>query len=238
MQGIAENYARGWSMSKNRSLKKLFLFFLLISVLGGCLFKIGSVDCGISRLSCIEDLQNSDITLNYAWSESDAADLTKDASGNLYGVGSAQVIAVVIPVGNFIQTEGSIGQEVTVEKVLKGEDQVAAGERCYVYKYFGFYPVDGKIEFCDDINLMIPGNKYLIFMDASPLNKYQKEDTFILASENFGYIKIDAEPTKTLDADYGRYQLADLEAYEFFSTSETVTESLNAARRELLESYL
>ena len=70
------------------------------------------------------------------------------------------------------------------------------------------------------------------------MNKYQKEDTFLLASENFGYVKIDAEQTKTINADYREYQLADLEEYEFFSTSDTVTDRLNEGRKELLECYL
>ena len=225
-------------MNKNSSVKKLFLFLILVSVLGGFIFKIESVDCGISRFSHIEDLPDYDITLNYAWSESDEDGLTKDSFGDHYGVDSAQVIAVVSPTGNFIQTEGSIGQEFTVNKVIKGGNQITAEKRYYVYKYSGFYPIDGKIEFCSDINLMMPGNKYLIFMEASPLNKYQKEDTFLLASENFGYVKIDAEQTKTINADYREYQLADLEEYEFFSTSDTVTDRLNEGRKELLECYL
>lgn len=225
-------------MNKNRSLKKIFLFLILVSVLGGLIFKMGSVNCGIARLSHIEDLQDYDIILNYAWSESDAADLTKNVSGGHYGVESAHVIAVVSPTGNFIQTEGSIGQEFTVDQVLTGGDRIAAEKRYYVYKYFGFYPIDGKIEFCSEINLMIPGNKYLIFMEASPLNKYQKEDIFLLVSENFGYVKIDAEPTKTIDADYREYQFTDFKEYEFFSTSDTVTDRLNEGRKELLERYL
>ena len=49
-------------MNKNSSVKKLFLFLILVSVLGGFIFKIESVDCGISRFSHIEDLQDYDIT--------------------------------------------------------------------------------------------------------------------------------------------------------------------------------
>lgn len=225
-------------MNKNSSVKKIFLFLILVSVLGGLVFKMGSVNCGISRLSHIEDLQDYDIILNYAWGESDVASLTENAFDSHYGVDLAQVVAVVTPTGNFNQTEGSIGQEFTVDKVLKGDDRIAVEKRYYVYKYYGFYPIDGKIEFCSDINLMIPGNQYLIFMEASPLNKYQKEDTFLLASENFGYVKIDAEPTKTIDMDYREYQFADIKEYEFFSTSDTVTDWLNKGRKELLESYL
>lgn len=60
------------------------------------------MDCGISRFSHIEDLQDYDITLNYAWSESDEDGLTKDSFVDHYGVDSAQVISVVSPTGNFI----------------------------------------------------------------------------------------------------------------------------------------
>lgn len=45
------------------------------------------------------------------------ASLTENTFDSHYGVDLAQVIAVVTPTGNFNQTEGSIGQEFTVDKV-------------------------------------------------------------------------------------------------------------------------
>lgn len=44
--------------------------------------------------------------------------------------------------------------------------------------------------------------------------------------------------TLTLKENYMDYNFSDLEEYEFFSTSEVVTEFMNAAREELRSQYL
>ncbi len=107
----------------------------------------------------------------------------------------------------------------------------------YVYQYFGFQEVDGHIEFMNTLNLMNPENDYLIFMDSSPLNAYQNEPAFILKSEFFGYIKTDHTDTLTLEGNYRDYNFSDLANYEFFSTSESVTKTLNYIRSELLKKF-
>lgn len=156
---------------------------------------------------------------------------------DLYGVASAEIIAVVAPTGNIIQTEGSIGQEFTVKEIIKGDASLSVGNTAYVYQYFGFQEVDGHIEFMNTLNLMNPENDYLIFMDSSPLNAYQNEPAFILKSEFFGYIKTDHTDTLTLEGNYRDYNFSDLANYEFFSTSESVTKTLNYIRSELLKKF-
>ena len=90
---------------------------------------------------------------------------------------------------------------------------------------------------CFALNLMNPENDYLIFMDSSPLNAYQNEPAFILKSEFFGYIKTDHTDTLTLEGNYRDYNFSDLANYEFFSTSESVTKTLNYIRSELLKKF-
>lgn len=135
------------------------------------------------------------------------------------------------------RTEGSIGQEFTVKEIIKGDASLSVGNTAYVYQYFGFQEVDGHIEFMNTLNLMNPENDYLIFMDSSPLNAYQNEPAFILKSEFFGYIKTDHTDTLTLEGNYRDYNFSDLANYEFFSTSESVTKTLNYIRSELLKKF-
>lgn len=131
----------------------------------------------------------------------------------------------------------SIGQEFTVKEIIKGDASLSVGNTAYVYQYFGFQEVDGHIEFMNTLNLMNPENDYLIFMDSSPLNAYQNEPAFILKSEFFGYIKTDHTDTLTLEGNYRDYNFSDLANYEFFSTSESVTKTLNYIRSELLKKF-
>ena len=212
--------------------KKHHIFFianislLLIAIILGLVFQGSISDCGISHLSNIKDVEDSHIVLNYAWNENDEGGLTLTSFGSdvdLYGVASAEIIAVVAPTGNIIQTEGSIGQEFTVKEIIKGDASLSVG--------------NGHIEFMNTLNLMNPENDYLIFMDSSPLNAYQNEPAFILKSEFFGYIKTDHTDTLTLEGNYRDYNFSDLANYEFFSTSESVTKTLNYIRSELLKKF-
>ena len=241
--------------------KKHHIFFianislLLIAIILGLVFQGSISDCGISHLSNIKDVEDSHIVLNYAWNENDEGGLTLTSFGSdvdLYGVAFAEIIAGMMSnelvgshkfgvgqsiTANIIQTEGSIGQEFTVKEIIKGDASLSVGNTAYVYQYFGFQEVDGHIEFMNTLNLMNPENDYLIFMDSSPLNAYQNEPAFILKSEFFGYIKTDHTDTLTLEGNYRDYNFSDLANYEFFSTSESVTKTLNYIRSELLKKF-
>jgi hypothetical protein len=116
--------------------KKHHIFFianislLLIAIILGLVFQGSISDCGISHLSNIKDVEDSHIVLNYAWNENDEGGLTLTSFGSdvdLYGVASAEIIAVVAPTGNIIQTEGSIGQEFTVKEIIKGDASLSVG---------------------------------------------------------------------------------------------------------------
>lgn len=223
--------------TQGASIKRASLLLVLLTLLGGFIFRIGRPDCGLSGLSRIGELEDYEITLNNVWNEADASAMATDFLDNYDGVDAAGVIAVVSPTGNFIQTEGSIGQEFNVDQVLRGGHQISPDKNYYVYKSSGFYPADRNIEYCCNINLMMPEHKYLIFMNESPLNEYQKKKAFLLASEILGYVRIDAALTETLKENDREYNFADLGEYEFFSASDAVTVILNEKRKELLEKY-
>lgn len=86
-----------------------------------------------------------------------------------------------------------MGQEFTVKEIIRGDNFISIGQTAYVYVYFGFQAVDGKIKFLNTLNIMYPGNDYLIFMDHSPLNEYQQKPAYLLKSEWFGYMKIEGK---------------------------------------------
>lgn len=227
-------------MNRKRFYLVVPLVMILATILVGVNFRFKVPDCGITSLRCIEDLQNHNIKLNYAWNLQDESGIINSSFGNSldkYSVDSADIIAVVAPTGNIDQTEGSLGQEFIVKKIIRGDNFISNGQTSYVYQYFGFRAVDQHIEFLNTLNIMYPGNDYLIFMDSSPLNIYSSEMVYVLKSEYFGYVKIDHLPTPSLKGDYKEYEFSELKAYEFFSTSNRISETLNHARVELLNKY-
>lgn len=216
------------------------LVLLFITIVFGVVFRIQIPDCGVSKLSNIKDVQERSIRLDYAWGKGteEGLDSNFGTDGSRYGVASAEIIAVVSPTGNIIQTDSTMGQEFTVKKIIRGDNFISIGQTAYVYVYFGFRAVDGEIRFLNTLNIMYPGNDYLIFMDQSPLNDYQQKTAYVLKSDWFGYMKTEGRDTLTLKENYMDYNFSDLEDYEFFSTSDVVTKFLNAARDELRSQYL
>ena len=214
---------------------------ILATISAGVKFNFRVLDCGVASISCIEDIQNRNIKLNYAWNVQDESGMTKTSFGegeDTYGVNLANVIAIIEPTGNINQTEGSLGQEFIVKRIIRGDGLISVGQTSYVYQYFGFRVIEEHIEFLNTLNIMYPGNDYLIFMDSSPLNAFQSDPQYILKSEYFGYVKVDHFPTPSLRKNYESYEFSELKEYEFFSTSDYISDTLNEVRVELLNKYL
>lgn len=75
-----------------------------------------------------------------------------------------------------------------------------------------------------------------LFLDE-PTNAIDKEGVLLIRDIIFGYIKTDHTDTLTLEGNYRDYNFSDLANYEFFSTSESVTKTLNYIRSELLKKF-
>lgn len=227
-------------MRPSRYFTAACMIMLLSMTLCGAAFFLNLPDCGLSELKRVEDIKTEKITLNYAWGKEDESGMRFESSDETdpYGVASAACVAVVSATGNIRQTDASIGQEVVIREICKGDELISVGQTVYVYTYFGFLPVDGHIEYFNTLNLMYPGSDYLIFMDASPLNAYQTGQAYILKSDRFGYVKIQHTDTPTLKPDYRKYDFSELTEYEFFSTSDVITDIMNKAQEDLLKHYL
>lgn len=225
-----------------RRMDRILMFLLVAGcILAGILFRLSVQDCGIASIQDLSDIEEGMVTVTGIWTgrEGDGG-ITKDSFGSgadPYGVEAAPVIAVASATGKLRQTEGSLGQEIRIEEVIRGGELVECGETGYLYQYFGFQEVDGRIQYGNLLNLMQPGERYLVFLEESPLNIYQKKAAYLLASDFFGYVKIGGQETATLAAGQSAYDFTLLKAYEFFSVSEDTTEVLNAIRKEILDRY-
>ena len=80
--------------------------------------------------------------------------------------------------------------------------------------------------------------EYIAFLSPSPLNERMSDSAYIPYSSLFAYVKISKEETPSLPMNYRDIQFSDLTKYEFFSTSDKVTEYLNSERKEILNIFL
>lgn len=224
-------------------LRKFVLITLSLAIIAGIIFRLRVPDCGLAEIDNVKDMQTKTIVLSYALgaNNGDEDSLTETSfktNDSRYDVEAASIIAVVEPTGNIRQTEGSMGQEIVFQEIIKGSEFASVQQKGYVYQYFGFHETDGAIQFMNVLNLMYPENKYLIFLDASPLNTYMQNPVYILKSSFLGIMNINGHSTKTLNKNFQDYSFSELADYEFFSVSEKITSVLNSIKKEVLNRYL
>lgn len=228
-----------------KSWKAISLLLVFLgAVICGLFWRCGLEDVGLSKVKTVEDFYSLEPTLRYVWGE-DASD-TKTMVDALHNspeiytapLDDSSIIAVVIAGQQALQTNGSLGQEISVERVIKGEEQIAAGDVCFVFQYFGFSLSENKLYYSNTANILQPGQTYLIFMEPSELNCCSSSKTFYMEQKIFPHIDIRKVMTPTLRADYEAVRFCDICNYEFFCVSEPLTAAFNQVRGEILEKYL
>lgn len=215
--------------------------FILIICCIALFFKKRIYDTGLSDVQSITELSKlQPIQLEYIWdieSENQIVDSFKSSKSNIIAeCKSADIIAIINPTGNLDLHPNSIGQEIKIKEILRGNEYATAGQKNFVYQSYGFITDTNNIIYRNTLNLMYPENEYLIFMNVSDLNQYRSDTTYILVSSDFGYINIEGTGTKAISADEPSFQ--ELEEFEFFSASEKVARVINEIQKELLELYL
>lgn len=219
--------------------KRLVLFWGLISILicvsvvAGIFYKLNVQDCGLAKLAHVSDLEGMAVTLDYAWGSRDEDILEMDND-----MSETPIIAIIIPTGQVSQSNGSISQEFKVSTIIRGKEYISEEQTSYLYQPFGFVPKDGTIVFMNTLNLMESQEQYIAFLSPSPLNGRMSNSAYIPYSSLFAYVKISREETPSLPTNYRDIQFSDLTKYEFFSTSDKVTEYLNSERKEILNIFL
>lgn len=216
----------------------------VITVIIGFLFENSLKDCGVSRLTSVEDIEGLNARITYAMGSMEEEEnlindeFWLDLINGEYGINNAPIAAIVKPTGTIRQTDSNLGQEVIIKQVIRGTSSLFVNDRIIVYMTYGFTEKNGTVLFQNQMNLMYPEHDYLIFLEESPLNKYQIEKAFVLFNECIGYIRVDEHTTKTLNTDWMNSDMALLRSEEYFSCSENVTKCFNDHLDRICASFL
>lgn len=211
--------------------------FLVLAIGVGIYFRVTVKDCGLAKVKHVDDIKPGMVTtLEYVIANDGhfGEDGIQNAINELE---EAPVIAVAKATGNLNLTRGTYGQEIMIEKVIRGENEISQGDTAWIYQYYGLEEMEGKILFRNCLNIMRPETEYLVFLQSSPLNPYQKEQVYTLMNGTFGYVRLDGVETKQLQM-FEKVDFVELIDYEFFAVSEKVTTELNEARKIILEKYI
>ena len=225
-------------MKKDRFfIDNVVMGILLVFAIGvGIYFRATVKDCGLVKVKHVDDIKPGMVTLEYAI-EKDGHFGEDGIQNGINELEQAPMIAIAKATGKLNLTRGSYGQEIIIEKVIREESDISQGDTAWIYQSFGLEEMEGKVLFRNCLNIMRPEIEYLVFLQASPLNPYQKEQVYTLMNDTFGYVCLDGVETKNLSM-YEKVDFVELNEYEFFAVSEKVTTELNEARKTILEKYV
>ncbi|WP_167958164.1 hypothetical protein [Anaerosporobacter faecicola] len=232
---------------KNNNLKIGIIvgILLLVSVIVyGFVWKLNCKDCGLAHVSTTEDLDHISVRLDYAFgmrAEEEKLLLKELKEGKTLIEEALQsdIIVVGKATGNIVQSNCSQGQEIIVEKVLTGQENISENSSCFVYGYFGFQEVEGQVIYMNPLNVMQPNEEYLLFLESSELNERQKKKSYYLTSDSLGYIALNNRTTPTIEREQmNEIEFSELKKYNFFSASTEVTEALITLQKEIITTLL
>lgn len=215
----------------------LTLFCIGGFIIGIC-WKAQTHDSGIAAVNSIKELYNLNPTVGSYFNESEATNTFANEIENnkeryLNGLLDSSVIVIASATEQYTQYPNSYSQVVSVESVIKG-NQIEAKQAITVFRYYGLSNQEGKVTFKDVLNVMQPGNKYILFLEPSKIDN----STFYCPNEILGRILIDNQNTKPLNVTNDSVYLVDVKGNDFFCSDEKLCLELNDLRRFVVTNIL
>jgi hypothetical protein len=159
------------------------IIIVFVVALFGLISKTQFTNSGILDIKNIEDTYKIDSGLMYIFGDNKH---TGDSEENLYNnlqkyeddyVNDSNLAPIAIighSTGNLESYNSSFGQEIIVDKIIKGAD-IEEGGTYYVYSNDSFDLINNKVVYNGLKNLMNPDCRYLIFLEPSKLNGLLKK---------------------------------------------------------------
>lgn len=230
----------------------------LICGIWGAAERLRAPDCGLSQVDSVEDLMELPVRISYAEGENRPLGIAKDpeqlafyqqqGESLIQQTMGASVVVLARATGDLTVTSATLMQRVTVEQVLQG-DAPQPGEPCQVWMDFGlkftddsFDPMAGPaITYPHFLNLMQPGETYLLFLEPDELNGLSGQPNYhVVEDARFGYLPVpfrEERPMEDLSPE-GRIQpYAQWSRLPTFVASQSIADARNAIAKEILSRF-
>lgn len=201
-----------------------------------------TVHTGIEEFTDPEKIAQADITIEYIYTQNDVrtveAVIGEEKNREFSEYDAASAILLVEPEGGVCQYQGSFAQNLTVKEVIKCDDpRVVSGGKIRIFRNWGMAYEDGKISCytAEYMNIMYPGNTYLVFLDESKASLYADTPYFSLLTNTCSIINTDR--THALDT-CPSYDFNDCADVLHFTASDKIAGIFASREEELLERYL
>lgn len=161
----------------------VFLLTTIISII----LRMKMPDAGLADVSSWEELAKVDIKIrneNADWAIQDQP-LDQVEEKILADLQKADLIVLVEVTNELSFTGNAIGQKATAIDIIKGD--LAEGEEFEIFTSNHLSIENGEVLCLEWYNYIIPGKKYIVFLQENGLNDYQKEKSFQTMEVSFGF---------------------------------------------------
>ena len=229
-------------------MKKYFYWmvlgiFLLSSLIAFVLVRTAP-DCGLAEVRSVSDLMDKQVRIEWATGDPspDMSYIPNYATGIRNGTESIIQqakecnLVVLATAGDKLDvTDGTMGQEVTVDRVLQGTG-ITAGESCMIWRYSCLEEMSGAITLRSTTNLMEPGKQYLICLEENPLNEKTKTKNFPVSFSS-GLIPADGTEVEALPKGMRTAEFREFAGSPQFAATEEIAQALNEQNQAILAAF-
>lgn len=220
----------------------IVISFSVFSLCYGFYCKSTFQNNGVADLRTVEDVMKLDCNMYVALDEEALENYTSENVEKLIdNLDASPIILIVLPTNNIRQYETQCIQEVTVVKSIRGD--VLENEKIFITHSGGpgTYSIPRALPdplFDDFINLLHAPNKYLIFLEENPLNKYTKDQYFEkIGDVSFSCLNISSDYSISIDKPIETLKLSDFGYSEYFTSNQNVLSRVLEIKHKILAQY-
>jgi hypothetical protein len=202
---------------------------------------------GLSDLSAQEDALGRGFGVEYVMGSETSRSFRDDPGQYDNLANDALIIAIGKPTGKIVQSGMYFGQEVTVDRIVKGADELkddegdGGTETFYVFSPDGFrMHEDNRVRYSGGYGLMQKDSSYLLFLESASYTSLMPVGGYGLLGWFFGYIKLDGDDTRSQPVSKPTEELTYDEVWqlEYIAESEEVLESVYRMKERIMASVL
>lgn len=226
----------------NRTVPVLLLISGVLVVIGLAVAihaRLSLTSVGIEDVASVTDLRALDVQIGYRSGQDGKAETLCThyrTEGQQYVdmVCEAPTALVVVPLDDFHQYRGSFSQRVRVEQVIHSMDVVKPGDEITIFRSGGLVNRSGIVTYDGTVNVLLPEQTYLVFLEPSNLNPYTDVQSYSTLGIDLAIIPLNRErPPACTSTDYSVYAECPV-----FCSEMSVVNALYDLQEEILERCL
>jgi|GEM_PF-2473178 len=232
------------------------LLIIIIVFVMGQICKANFIDHGLYKMKTIEDGYLLKCGVEYILEKKDLDGFIDYQNSYIESSEEYPIVVIGKPTGNIEQALRSFGQEIIVEKILKGTG-IEKENKYFVYKEYGFNITSGnelslsdtmnvinifnenngnRLVYGDTTNVMNPDCYYLIFLKPSDLNPLTSIDSYMCLNY-FPYLNISRDRSFPINEDLYSIKYADLKDSEFFASNQEIIDQVHIIKHKIVSKY-